>query len=120
MRDCLSTQPPVSSFTQASGNFEWWNMTGIEDNVGCLATESGVPQFQLSLRGWFAHGARSSLAPGTHLLFSAGSDPVDPQNSQPSTAPSHHGKGGRGQTLFRVKQAVKRQANALHLVNFAI
>ncbi len=53
MRDYLSTQPPVSSFTQALGNSEWWNMTRIEDNVGFLGTGSGVQQFQLSLRGCF-------------------------------------------------------------------
>jgi hypothetical protein len=28
-------------------------MTGKEDNVGFLATGSGVKQFQLSLWGWF-------------------------------------------------------------------
>jgi hypothetical protein len=30
------------------GNSEQWKMTGHEDNVGFLATGSGVKQFQLS------------------------------------------------------------------------
>ena len=49
----FSTRVPVSGFIQASGNSEQWKMTGNEDNVGFLATESGVKQFQLSLRGGF-------------------------------------------------------------------
>jgi hypothetical protein len=47
----FSTGVPVSGFIQASGNSERWKMTGKEDNVGFLATESGVQQFQLSLWG---------------------------------------------------------------------
>ena len=35
------------------GNLEQWKVTGQDDNVGFLATESGVKQFQLSLRGCF-------------------------------------------------------------------
>jgi hypothetical protein len=53
MSNHFSTRVPVSSFTQASGNSEWCNMTGKEDNVGFLATGSGVKQFQLSLWGCF-------------------------------------------------------------------
>src|ERR1039458_4547130 len=49
----FSTRVPVSGFIQASGNSEQWKMTGNEDNVGFLATESVVKQFQLSLRGGF-------------------------------------------------------------------
>jgi hypothetical protein len=52
MRNDLSTRVPVSGFNQASGNSEQWKMTGKEDNVGFLATGSGVKQFQLSLGGW--------------------------------------------------------------------
>jgi hypothetical protein len=37
---------------------EWWKMTGNEDNVGFLATGSGVEKFQLSLRGWFVFMCR--------------------------------------------------------------
>jgi hypothetical protein len=53
MRNCFSTRVPVSSSIQASGNSEQWKMTGQADNVGFLATESGVQQFQLSLGGCF-------------------------------------------------------------------
>jgi hypothetical protein len=49
----FSTRVPVSGFIRASGNSERCNMTGHEDNVGFLATGSGVKQFQLSLGGWF-------------------------------------------------------------------
>ena len=58
MRNDFSTRMPVSCFTQALGNSERWKMTGHEDNVGFLATGSGVKQFQLSLRGWFVHQCR--------------------------------------------------------------
>jgi hypothetical protein len=44
---------PVFGSIQASGNSERWKMTWNEDNVGLLATGSGVQQFQLSLRGCF-------------------------------------------------------------------
>lgn len=53
MRNYYSTRVPVSGFTQASGNSEWWKMTGQADNVAFLATESGVKRFQLSLWGCF-------------------------------------------------------------------
>ena len=58
MRNYFSTRVPVSGFIQASGNSEQWKMTGNEDNVGFLATESGVKQFQLSLWGCFIHKCR--------------------------------------------------------------
>jgi hypothetical protein len=57
-RNYFSTRTPVSGFIQALGNSERWKMTGNEDNVGFLATGSGVKQFQLSLRGWFVLKAR--------------------------------------------------------------
>ena len=64
MSNHFSTRVPVSSFTQASGNSEWCNMTGKEDNVGFLATGSGVQQFQLSLGGGFVlKGALHSHKP---------------------------------------------------------
>ena len=50
-------------------------MTGNEHDVGFLATGSGVKQFQLSSRGWFVRGARSSLAPGACALSDSGSGP---------------------------------------------
>ena len=53
MRNYFSTRLPVSSSIQASGNSEQWKMTGQADNVGFLATGSGVQQIQLSLGGWF-------------------------------------------------------------------
>ncbi len=53
MRNYFSTRVPVSGFTQASGNSEQWKMTGNVDNVGFLATESGVKQFQPCLWGCF-------------------------------------------------------------------
>ena len=49
----FSTRLPASGFIGASGNSEWCNMTGNEDNVGFLATGSGVRQFQFSLGGCF-------------------------------------------------------------------
>ena len=50
----LSTGEPVYGFIRASANSERCKMTGNEDNVGFLATGSGVQQFQLSLGGCFA------------------------------------------------------------------
>ena len=55
----FSTRMPASGFIQALGSSELWKMTGQEDNVGFLATGSGVQQFQLSLGRCFVHGARS-------------------------------------------------------------
>src|ERR1019366_3168504 len=49
----LSTGEPVYGFIRASANSERCEMTGHEDNVGFLATGSGVQQFQLSLWGSF-------------------------------------------------------------------
>jgi hypothetical protein len=49
----FSTRVPVSDVIQTLGNSEQWKMTGKEDNVGFLATGSGVQQFQLSLGGCF-------------------------------------------------------------------
>jgi hypothetical protein len=43
----------LSGFIPASRNSERWKMTGNEDNVGFLATESGVKQFQPCLGGSF-------------------------------------------------------------------
>src|ERR1035441_6264392 len=40
-------------------------MTGKEDNVGFLATGSGVQQFQPSLRGCFVPPPANRLAPST-------------------------------------------------------
>ena len=62
------TGVPVSGSIRASRNSEGSKMTGNEDNVGFLATGSGVQQFQLSLRGGFVRGARSSLASGAYPL----------------------------------------------------
>jgi len=72
MRDYLSTQPPVSSFTQALGNSEWWNMTRIEDNVGFLGTGSGVQQFQLSLGECFVFTCRPFFP---HLMSTNDTNP---------------------------------------------
>jgi|ERR1039458_2435447 hypothetical protein len=49
----FSTRLPVSGFIGASGNSERWKMTGKVDNVGFLATGTGVEGFQPSLRGCF-------------------------------------------------------------------
>ena len=49
----LSTGERVYGFIRATGNSERWKMTEKEDNVGFLATGSGVKQFQLSLGGCF-------------------------------------------------------------------
>jgi hypothetical protein len=49
----FSTRVPISGFIRAIGNSERLKMTGKEDNVGFLATGSGVKQFQLSLWGCF-------------------------------------------------------------------
>ena len=49
----FSTRVPVSGFIRASANSERCSMTGNEDNVGFLATGSGVQQFQLSSCGCF-------------------------------------------------------------------
>jgi hypothetical protein len=73
-----------SSFIRASGNSERCKMTGQEDNVGFLATGSGVKQFQLSTRGWFVREARSSLPSGAYPLSGCGSAPAGLRNSQPS------------------------------------
>src|SRR5208282_4475866 len=77
-----STRVPVSGFIPTSRNSERCSMTGNEDNVGFLATGSGVEQFQLSLRGWFVRGARSSLASGAYPLSGSGSAPAGLRNSQ--------------------------------------
>jgi len=53
MRNYFSTRVPVSSSIQASENSERWKMTGQDDNVGFLATESGVKRFQPCLGGSF-------------------------------------------------------------------
>jgi hypothetical protein len=58
-------------------------MTGKEDNVGFLATASGVKQFRLPSRGWFVREARSSLASGAYPLSGSGSAPAGLRNSQP-------------------------------------
>jgi hypothetical protein len=79
----LSTGEPVYGFIRASANSERWKMTGNEDNVGFLTTGSGVQQFQLSLRGWFVRGVRSSLASGAYPLSGSGSAPAGLRNSQP-------------------------------------
>jgi hypothetical protein len=60
-------------------------MTGIKDNVGFLATGSGVQQFQLSLRGWFVRGARSSLASDAYPLSGSWSGRAALRYPQPST-----------------------------------
>jgi hypothetical protein len=62
---------PVSSFIQVIGNSEQWKMTGQKVNVGFLATESGVQQFQLSLWGCFVLRCRRFFpelhrAPSSH------------------------------------------------------
>src|ERR1017187_6021033 len=49
MRNYFSTRMSASGFIRAFGNSEQRKMTGKEDNVGFLATGSGVKQFQLSL-----------------------------------------------------------------------
>ena len=85
-----------SSFIRASGNSERCNMTGNEDNVGFLATGSGVQQFQLSLRGCFVRGARSSLASVAYPLSGSGSAPAGLQNSQPSAKLPHTGDASTG------------------------
>ena len=64
-----STRVPVSVFIGARGNSERCNMTGNEDNVGFLATGSGVKQFQLSLGRWFVPRCRrfsQELSPTKH------------------------------------------------------
>jgi hypothetical protein len=61
MRNYFSTRLPVSSSIQALGNSERWKMTGNEDNVGFLATESGMEQLQLSLWGCFVLQCRRSF-----------------------------------------------------------
>jgi hypothetical protein len=66
---------PVSGFIGVSGNSERCNMIGNEDNVGFLATGSGVEQFQLSPRGWFVRGAHFSLASGGYPLSGSGPAP---------------------------------------------
>ena len=64
MRNYFSTRVPVSGSIQASGNSEQCKMTGQDDNVGFLATGSGVKQFQLSLGGGFVlKGALHSHKP---------------------------------------------------------
>jgi len=87
----LSTRVPVSGFIRASGNSERCSMTGKEDNVGFLATGSGVQQFQLSLTGWFVPGARSSLASGAYPLSGSASAPSGLWSSQPPDKPAHPG-----------------------------
>jgi hypothetical protein len=86
----FSTRVPVSGFIRASANSERCKMTGNADNVGFLATGSGVKQFQLSLRGWFVYGARSSLASGAYPLSGSGSAPAGLRNSQPPPNKSAH------------------------------
>ena len=72
-------------------------MTGNEDNVGFLATGSGVKQFQLSLRGWFVREARSFLASsGVYPLSGSGSAPAGLRNSQPPNKLPHTGDASAG------------------------
>jgi hypothetical protein len=52
---------PGFCFIQALGNSEQWKMTGQADNVGFLATESGMEQLQLSLWGCFVLQCRRSF-----------------------------------------------------------
>ena len=62
----------------ALGNSEQWKMTGRVDNVGVLATESGVEQFQLSLRGILCPSGPSILAAELHRApFSTTHNPAD-------------------------------------------
>ena len=71
-------------------------MTGDEDNVGFLATGSGVQQFQLSSWGWFVPGSRSPLASGAYPLSSSRWAPAGLRNSQPSTKLPHTGDANAG------------------------
>jgi hypothetical protein len=87
----LSTGEPVYGSPRASANSERCKMTGNEDNVGFLATGSGVKEFQLSSRGSFVRGARSSLASGAYPLSGSASAPAGLRNSQPPNKPAHPG-----------------------------
>ena len=87
----FSTRVPISGFIGALGNSERCNMTGNKDNVGFLATGSGVKQFQLSLGGWFVRGVCSSLASGAYPLSGSGPVPAGIRNSQPPNKPAHPG-----------------------------
>jgi hypothetical protein len=60
----FSTRVPVFGFIRPSGYSERCNMTGNEDNVGFLATGSGVQQFQLSFGGALSSGAVASPRDG--------------------------------------------------------
>jgi len=71
-------------------------MTRNMDNVGLLATGSGMEQFQLSLGGWFVPGTRSSMASGAYPLSGSGSGPADLQKSLSSTQLSHPGDASAG------------------------
>jgi hypothetical protein len=64
-------------------------MTGNEDNLGFLATGSGVEQFQLSLGGWFIRGNRSSLAAGTYGFFDSMSPVVASRSNSFAARNSH-------------------------------
>ena len=87
----FSTRVLLSGFIPASRNSERCKMTGNEDHVGFLATGSGVKQFQLSSRGWFARGARSSLASGAYPLSGSASAPAGLRNPQPPNKPGRPG-----------------------------
>jgi hypothetical protein len=90
---------PVSGFIRPLGNSEQWKMTGQEDNVGFLASGSVVKQFQLSSRGWFVRGPRSSLASGACPLSGSGSAPAGLRNSQLPDKLPHAGDASAGARL---------------------
>jgi hypothetical protein len=91
MRNYYSTRVPVSGFTQASGNSERWKMTGNEDNVGFLATESGVKKFQPWFGGCFVLKCRRlfpELRSTTHASSLRASAAADSEGS-PSGLTKH-------------------------------
>jgi hypothetical protein len=92
----FSTGVLVSGFIPAPRNSERCKMTGNADNVGFLATGSGVKQFQLSLRGWFVRGARSFLASGAYPLSGSEPAPADLRNPQPPNKLAHTGNANYG------------------------
>ena len=96
MKNYFSTRVPVSSSIQALGNSVRWKMTGNKDNVGFLATGSGVKQFQLSSRGCFVREARSSLASDACPLSGSGPAPAGLRNSQPPNKLPHTGDASAG------------------------
>src|SRR5208282_2072414 len=92
----FSTRVLVSGLIPAPRNSARWKMTGKVDNVGFPRTGSGVEQFQLSLRGWFVRGARSSLASGAYPLSGSGPAPAGLRNSQPPNKLPHAGDASAG------------------------